>query len=126
MMRMTMYRYNVALIILLSLFVAGCASKNPNLVTDEEKRAAQNLEIVKRVGELQNVTIQANRDMQVSDADADVIVGWTTKTNRTLATNPPNGWQVVVKSGWDVAKVRVQKYPNLAVYIPIIDNLLPK
>lgn len=122
------YRYSTKAIyglILVTILISACATRNPNLVTPEGKAAARNTEIVKRVGELQNVTITANRDKQISDMDADLIVTWTTNTNRYLATNPSDPLTPTITSGWTgVVRPRAQKFPVLAPYVPIIDALL--
>lgn len=119
------YKIHVITLLCAALLLGGCAAnKNPNITTPAGQSAATNLEIVKRIGELQNVTIQANKDKQLSDADADKVVAWTTKTNRTLGTNPPNGWQITAQSGWVAIQPILRNNQRLAPYIPIINALL--
>ena len=110
-------------IIISALLMAGCATKNPNLVTAEEKAAARNTEIVARVGRLQSTAIQAAKDKSITEDVADRVVTWTVETNKILKTNPVDGLAYLEK-GWPAIKAEISKYQVFLTIIPTIDEIL--
>ena len=108
---------------LFALVVVSCAPKS--VVTPEGQRAWTATEVLVRVHELQQAAIQANSDKALSDADAIVVVKFTTSAAATLK-QAPVGWPTTVKAGWAQVKANISAAGNktLSLVFGIIDGVL--
>ena len=115
--------YLTTIACLASLVIVSCAPKT--IVTPEGQRAYTAHEVLIRVGELQKAAIQANTDKALSDADAIVVVQFTTAAAETLRT-APIGWPATIRTGWAHVKARVSTAgkATLTMVFTLIDGVL--
>lgn len=115
----------------LALVLSGCA---PKTITDPAVRAAYTADqLVIRLGELQNATIDATTAQKIDIGTGREIVTWISGDVR--ATPPvtgvvaviqtaPQGWKATVRAGWQTVRPMVNAAPALQLYVVVIDNLL--
>lgn len=115
--------YLTTIACLASLVIVSCAPKT--IVTPEGQRAYTAHEVLIRVGELQKAAIQANTDKALSDADAIVVVQFTTAAAETLRSAPV-GWPATIRAGWAQVKTKVSTAGRtaLSVVFTLVDGVL--
>ena len=120
-----MYSLNrISLILPLALFlISGCVPKDAPV---ELKPAYTALEVLTRVQELQKTVIGLYdaQPRQITKANADLIVLFTTSTATILQTSP-SGWQQTVATSWMQLKDEyVPTDPKLKVVWSFVDAII--
>lgn len=115
--------FTVPLLVLALGGVPACTHTPPDLSasTVAVVRAA---DVLQRVGELQTVTISANRQGLVSDKDAVTTVKFTTAATRTLMEIPA-GWSATVTTSYlEFRRLHLPLPPVIAAVLTILDSML--
>lgn len=102
---------------------SGCAKTPPNL-TPQAQVAYKADQVVAQVGIVQQAVIDATLAKKVKDADGNVIVSWTRATLIALGQLPDGGWKAAALSTYPLVRATLLKYPQLAVYVGIVDGML--
>jgi hypothetical protein len=110
--------------VLLLLALAACTAP-ASIQTPEGKIAYTADQIVLRVGELQNATIQAERTGGIPTAAARTIVEFTVSANKILRDTPA-GWQATIATSWRELKPKISAAvrDKLAVVWAAVDFLV--
>lgn len=107
-------------VVLLLSQAASCPPKHP----DPQARAAQvGMEVLQRIGEMQDVAIAANQQQAMSDADSIRVVRFTTAAARTIRQTP-YGWGPSVVQAYDEIRPWLLTHPRVAPFLPLLDVLL--
>lgn len=119
-------------VLLAVLLVAACGHP-ATITTPEGQRAYKADQVVLRLGELQQAVIAAADANKVPLALAREIVTWI--SGDVNATPPkvgivkafesaPAGPPTFAVAEWNNLKARLEPYPDLATFVPIIDSFL--
>ena len=110
-----------ALALLSPVALTQCATP-VSVQTPAGKTAYTADQIVKRVDELQNATIQANQSKAIPDATAVMIVKFCVSAAQTLKATPA-GWQQTVIVAWGELKkaLLTTDAAKLSVYLSTVD-----
>lgn len=119
------------LLFALCLSAPACA---PKTIQDPAVRAAYTADqLVLRLGELQNATIDAATTQKIDLPTSRKIVTWISGDLRStppttgvvdVIKTAPQGWKSTVQSGWATLKPTIDKVPVLAIYSSVIDALI--
>lgn len=113
------------LIVLVLAGALGSAACHPpaSIQTPAGAHAYTADQIVKRLGEFQQATIDASDASKIPVATARTIVQWTTSAIQTLKT-APIGWGATARASWIPIKAQVNQLGAIASWTPIVDALL--
>ncbi len=100
-------------ILILALTFGACHA--PVTVTTPQGKIAYTADqVVLRVNELENAAIQAQATNAIPVQTARTIVEWCVSADKTLASTP-NGWPVILQTGWMEVKGKVGLIANPAI-----------
>jgi hypothetical protein len=114
-------------VVLLAVALVGttaCGSHMPPNLTPQAQVAYTADQVVVQVGIVQQAAIDATLAKKVKDADGDTIVTWTRATIKGLGELPGGGWKAAALSAYPDVRAALLKYPQLAVYVSIMDGML--
>jgi hypothetical protein len=115
--------------LLLLLVFSGCAPKQfpPNLTPEQQAQYTKVYkadEVLIRVQELQNITIQSEANGDIPTPTARVLVQFTVDAATVLKTTP-DGWKASVTTLWNTAKANPYLKPYLTnAYISVAVTLV--
>ncbi len=107
------------------LLVLLACNAPASIKTPEGKTAFTADQIVLRVGELQNATMQAERTGGIPTAAARTIITFTVSANKILRDTPA-GWQATIATSWRELKPKIPAdvRDRLAVVWAAVDFLV--
>lgn len=124
----------VYVVIGLAALTTSCVHPPATVTTPEGQRAFNADQIVQRLGEFQSAVIDLSRAGKIKLEDARIIVAWVSgDKNATppvtgvidiLRAYPASGPTGLVNASWQTARPRVVAVPDLADWVPVLDQLL--
>ena len=114
------FLWSLALVAALS----GTACVHPNqALTPQAQVAVTVQQVIQRIGELQQATIDASDANRIPVATARAIVTQTNAVLKALA-GPPADWATVARQFWVAERPVVATIPALAPYLATLDTLI--
>lgn len=102
---------------------SACTHYIPIQVPIEARATYTADQIVIRLNEFQTFVIDQAATNQIPTPLARQIVTWLIRV-RTIIGQQPNGWQAQALTGWELLKDELARVPQLAPWVPVIDQLL--
>ncbi len=100
----------------------GCVHA-PSTASPQAQQAFAAEQVVTRIHEFQSLVIDLSTSGQIPQPTARLIVSWTVRAVTVIGTYP-DGWRPLVKETWLVVREEVQKVPQIAPWVGVIDIIV--